>query len=345
MSAKGKLIGFIEQGDGWMYSMQMENSVFTAFLLRPTGPSTIQKLELGSELAVTGVCEVAMGSLVPRDPLRVPQSFRVLLRSSADLVLLKPPPWWTPQRTVFVFVSVVLLFVILISFVIITTRSRLRQQQMERRQAESEFAAIFRERNRLARDIHDTLAQDIAAISVHLEVVRNQAVGLNEVALSHLNMAQTGARKSLQEARRTIWNMRSQVLEGRDLALALSELLEQEAVGAGVKPGVVVHGEARRLPSAIENDLLRIGQEAIHNAIRHGKPRNVTLEFTFAPNRLRLLVRDDGFGFDVQQMNEARATQFGVKGMRERVRIHGGELSIRSSPGLGCVITVEVPLV
>ncbi len=345
ISVKGKLIGFIEQSNGWVFSMEMDGSVFTSFLLRPAGSRTTPKLELGSELATTGVCAVVMGSTVPRDPLRVPQSFRVLLRSDADLIILKLPPWWTPQRTFFVCLTVVVLLVVCISLVVSAARTRLRQQEIERRQAEAEFAAIFRERNRVAREIHDTLAQDIAAISVHLEVVRNQSASLSPAALSHLSMAQTGARQSLQEARRTIWNMRSQVLEGRDLAVALSELLEQETGGSGVKPKVVVNGKVRRLPSAIENDLLRIGQEAIHNAVRHAKAGSLTLELTFAEDRLRLLVKDDGRGFDVQQSKNVRATQFGLKGMRERARLHGGELVVRSCRGQGTEIMVEVPLV
>jgi len=345
ISGTAKMIGYLRKDDGWELSLQMDNSVFTALQLGSSESPAAPKFDVGSEIKFTGVCSVVMGSLMPRNPLQAPQSFRVLLRSEQDLVLIKPPPWWTTQRILIAFAIVVSALTACIAVVISIAQTRFQRQKMERLQAEAEFAAILKERNRLAREIHDTLAQDISGISAQLEVARRKLPAGSEAALAHLELAHATARNSLQEARRTIWNMRSQVLEGHDLSEALSELLEQEARGAGVRSAKVIHGDVRRLPSAIENDLLRIGQEAIHNAIRHARPATITLEMTFSEKRVVLSVRDDGCGYDPQNGNGSGTTHFGLKGIRERVAQNGGKLNIRSAPGQGTEVRIEIRLV
>ncbi|MCX6896400.1 MAG: sensor histidine kinase [Verrucomicrobia bacterium] len=345
VSGRARLIGSLQQENGWVYSLQMDNTVFTASLLRSSGDQSKLKLELGSEVSFTGVCSVVMGSLMPRNPLHAPQSFRVLLRSEDDLRVITPPPWWTAQRILIVASIVVSLLAAAIALVILFARTRLQRQQADRRSAEAEFAAILKERNRMAREIHDTLAQDLSGISAQLEVARKKLPAGSEAAQSHLDLAHATARSSLQEARRSIWNMRSQVLEGRSLGAALSELLEHEARAAGISPEAVITGKVRRLPAAVENDLLRIGQEAIHNAIRHAKPTTVTLELEFAAKAVSLSVRDDGCGFDPNDTSFTGKTRFGLKGMRERAQQTGGRLTVRSAPGQGTEISLEIPVV
>lgn len=345
VSGTAKMIGYLRKEDGWELSLQMDNSVFTALQLGPSESPAGPKFEVGSEIKFSGVCSVVMGSLVPRNPLQAPQSFRVLLRSEQDLVLIKPPPWWTTQRILIAFAIVVSALAACIAVVILIAQTRFQRQKMERLQAEAEFAAILKERNRLAREIHDTLAQDISGISAQLEVARRKLPTGSEAALAHLDLAHATARNSLQEARRTIWNMRSQVLEGHDLSAALSELLDQEVRGAGIHAEAMTHGVVRRLPSAVENDLLRIGQEAIHNAIRHAQPSKITLEMTFTEKRVVLSVRDDGCGYDPQKRNGSETTHFGLKGIRERVAQNGGRLNIRSAPGQGTEVRIEMRLV
>jgi signal transduction histidine kinase len=342
ISGEAKLIGYLQKDDGLELSLQMGNSVFTAFLMQSPKAQSGLKIVLDSEIGFTGVCSVVMGSLGPRTLLQAPQSFRVMLRSSQDLSLIRPPPWWTSQRII-VASSIIVLG--LTTGISLFARMRFQRQQAERRQAEAEFAAILKERNRLAREIHDTLAQDISGISAQLEVARKKLPPGSDAALKHLNLAQTTARNSLQEARRTIWNMRSQVLEGSDLSVALSELLGQETQGTGIRFKSVVLGTTRQLPSAIENDLLRIGQEAIHNAIHHAQPSVVTLELVFADKKVRLSVRDDGVGFDQEKTKFSARTRFGIKGMQERARQTGGSLTLRTAPGQGTEITLEVPLI
>jgi signal transduction histidine kinase len=344
---RAKLLGLLQQENGWILSLQMDSSVSTAFLQMSSQQKEVPQFETGSEIEFAGICAVVLGPLAPRNPLQSPQSIRVLLRSARDLRLIQPPPWWTPQRILIASSFVVTILALCITGVIIIAKTRLEKQRLERRQAETEFAAILQERNRLAREIHDTLAQDISGISAQLEVARKKLPVGSEAALTHLKLAHDTARNSLQEARRTIWNMRSQVLENRDLGAALTDLLEQESRNAGITPNAIIHGETRRLPSAIENDLLRVGQEAIHNAIRHARPTHVTLELTYARKCVLLAVKDDGCGFSqkiVQSPGEGDA-HFGLKGMEERVRRNGGQMKVHTVPGHGTEIKIELPLI
>ena len=210
------------------------------------------------------------------------------------------------------------------------------------RQVTARFAAVLAERNRIARDIHDTLAQSLVGIGVQLETVaKMQAVSL-ESARQHLDRARILVRSSLAEARRSVWALRSQALEGEDLGGALSDVAQQ--LSGDTQVAVEVCGRRRRLPVEIENNLLRIGQEALANAVRHAHARQVRVELRFGEGRVRLSVSDDGRGFDVERAGTGHAGHFGLAGIRERVHILGGELSLLSQAGQGAEVVVEVPV-
>jgi len=344
ITGRAKLLGLLQQENGWVLSLQMDNSVFTAFLQKSSTDKDAPKLEAGSEIEYTGICAVVMGQLDPRNPMQSPQSFRVLLRSGQDLHLIMPPPWWTPLRILIASTIVVLTLTAGIAIVILVFRTRFHRQQAARRQAEAEFAAILNERNRLAREIHDTLAQDLAAVSAQLEIIRAELpTGANK-AESQIQRARTIVRNSLAEARRSIFNMRSQVLETGDLQAALRDLLNQETQGRDIQAQMNVSGHARRLASAIENDLLRIGQEAIHNAVRHGQPKNLEVELHFNAKSVLLRVRDDGCGYTTANIASVKDSHFGVSGMNERARRLGTALTVNTAPGKGTEIAIEIQL-
>ena len=347
ISGSAKLIGSLPTDDGWELSLQMEGSVFTALLGRSSPSQTGPKFELGSQIGFTGVCAVVMGpsiGTISQTPVRIPKSIQVRLRSEQDLQLIRSPPWWTAQRILIAATMIVLALTAGIAVVVLIARTRLQRQQAGRRQAETEFAAVHKERNRMAREIHDTLAQNLSGISVQLEVARKILPVSTEAAAAHLNRAQAAARSSLQEVRRSIFNMRSQALEGRDLGAALAELLECETQGTGIQHSSAIRGEVRPLPSTVENDLLRIGQEAIHNSIRHARPASLKLELAFTDQQVELTIRDDGCGFDPEGTKLNGQTRFGLKGMRERAQECGGHLTIRSAPGQGTEIAISVLL-
>lgn len=295
----------------------------------------------GSLVRVAGICTVRTDDPGPVTGRYEPRAFQLLLRSEADLRVLQSPPWWTPVRVAWALTGVATLLLATIAGVMLVARRRLREQALRRAMAEAEFSAILAERNRMAREIHDTLAQGLGAISMQLELARNDT-GAAHAAAPHLETAHRLVRTSLAEARNSIWNMRSQVLETGDLPTALRAILEQMATGTDAKTQMEVVGPPRRLPPVTENNLLRVGQEAITNATKHARARNITLELEFAAQHVRLTVRDDGCGFDPMRPTPGDGG-FGLVGMRERAGQSRGELTVRSASGQGTEITLIAP--
>jgi ligand-binding sensor domain-containing protein/signal transduction histidine kinase len=206
----------------------------------------------------------------------------------------------------------------------------------------SQFAAVLAERNRIAREIHDNLAQDILGISVQLELVARLMPAAAEVAKPHLDRARILVRNSMAEARRYVWDLRSQELEKKDLPTALNDTARRLTRDREVQAAVQVTGTFRALPSQIENNLLRIAQEAINNSVKHAGARRIMIDLHFDSDALQLRVRDDGCGFDPQHHNGDG--HFGLIGMRERAQEIGGELRILSETASGTEIIVNVPL-
>jgi two-component system NarL family sensor kinase len=202
-------------------------------------------------------------------------------------------------------------------------------------------AAQTEERNRLAREIHDTIAQDLSGIAFQLEAAEallgRQAKP--ERARRSVEAALGLTRKALDEARRSVLDLRAAPLEGRTLGTALAALAAESAG----PPAVLFEASptVAALPQAVEVGLYRIAQEALQNVLRHADASRVTVRLEASPDRVRLTVQDDGRGFAAEAPNAGR---FGLLGMRERTRLLGGTFQIESSPGEGTRLTAEVPL-
>lgn len=210
---------------------------------------------------------------------------------------------------------------------------------------EMQFSAVLAERNRIAREIHDTLAQGFAGISVQLELVARMLTVSGEKAQIHLDQARILVRNSLAEARRSVWDLRSQSLEAGGLPVALSETARQISAGSNVQTQVQVSGSYRALTPNVENNLLRIGQEAMTNAVKHARAAHIRVELKYDAKSVRLSVRDDGRGFDPKQARaSAISGHFGLVGMRERAAEIGGKLFVNSAPNAGTEVAVEIKL-
>ena len=193
----------------------------------------------------------------------------------------------------------------------------------------------------MAREIHDILAQGLSAIILHLDLVKDDLCGVSERAAKHLLLAHRVARDSMADAGNAVWNLRSQVLENGDLPSALEGVLKQLTDGTQVSARFESAGVSRRLQPVTENAILRIGQEAITNATKHGRPNSIVVKLDFEDKMVVLCVRDDGCGFDGAGP-PSRAGGFGLRGMRERAAQLGGELRILSRPGQGTEISLAV---
>ncbi len=209
---------------------------------------------------------------------------------------------------------------------------------------EAQFAAVLAERNRIAREIHDNLAQEMLGISVQLEVVARTMPPSAEVAKTHLDRVRLLVRHGIAEARRYVWDLRSQALDQNDLPAALSDTARRLTAETTVQAQVGVAGTFRPLSDLIEGNLLRIGQEAINNAVRHAQARNILINLKFDAKRVQLSVRDDGIGFDYQVSASDGANHFGLIGMRERAAQIGGTLTINSRASEGTEVLVDAPI-
>lgn len=214
--------------------------------------------------------------------------------------------------------------------------------QLMRLSMQSRKSAVMAERNRLARDIHDTLAQGFTGVIVQLEASEDARVGgLTEAADAHVTRARELARNSLQEARRSVQALRPQALETQDLCVALSKLFKSMTEGTGLTAKFELRGKPRKLVAEVECNLLRIVQEVLTNVLRHAQATRFEAILFFEEEELRLELEDDGLGFDVLAVHEG----FGLTGMRERVEAMGGEMTLASSSEAGTSICIRLPLV
>jgi len=213
--------------------------------------------------------------------------------------------------------------------------------QLTRLSAQSRQSAVMAERNRMARDMHDTLAQGFTGVIVQLEAAADAtSKGLTKEAEEHLARAGDLARESLREARRSVRALRPRALEDKDLCEALGNLIRTMTAGTTVKAEFIVQGEIKPLPPEWDQNLLRIGQEVLTNVLRHAQASRFKAQIAFAPDAIRLELRDNGHGFDPA----GRSDGFGLLGMRERVEGMGGRLTIESSAGTGTAISIVLPL-
>jgi len=209
--------------------------------------------------------------------------------------------------------------------------------------AQSAELGAAEERNRIAREIHDTLAQGLTAIALQLETADAllETGTEGEPAREAIQHALALARSSLEEARRSVLDLRAAPLEGRTLAEALAALAAEWSQKSALPAAFTAGGVDRRLPLRVEASLYRVAQEALSNIARHAQASRATIQLEAAPDQVRLIVEDDGRGFDASQIPKGR---FGLIGLNERVHLLGGTLKLESNPGEGTRVEVTIPL-
>jgi nitrate/nitrite-specific signal transduction histidine kinase len=210
---------------------------------------------------------------------------------------------------------------------------------------ETRQMAVVEERNRMAREIHDTLAQGFSGIILQLEAAE-QASGEDISAMGrHLNQARSLARKSLAEARRSVWNLRPQALEQMPLAEAIKQEVDKFNQSIGVNARLSIFGARRDLPPELEAGLLRICQESLTNVRKHAKATEVEINLTFDESAVELSIIDNGVGFKSRTSGDGKKKRdtFGLISMRERARGLGGTFEVQSKRGKGTLVRVVIP--
>lgn len=216
--------------------------------------------------------------------------------------------------------------------------------QLRLRTVRARFRLVLEERARIAREIHDTLAQGFTGISSQLDAVAMCIPEEGSPARQHLDLARRMARHSITEARRSVMDLRTAALEGRDLAAALEAGARVWAATSGTDVEVDISPPQRMLPQDVEQHLLRIAQEAVANALKHAGATKIRVRLHCDAHHLYLHIADDGRGFDNTAAFSLSDGHFGLLGMRERAQRVRGELRLDSKSGQGTSVEVMVPL-
>ncbi len=336
ISIEGILVEKINQ-QGVMTLFLMEEG--TRFAFRLSHDSRNLKFpELGSRLRVTGVHQ-----LPPSGPLMGPPlaTFMLLARNHDDITVLQDPPLLTLNRTRWVLAGMGI--ALLVGVLILAILRRQVTQQSELIAVQVEQQAITGERQRMARELHDTLEQHLAGVQIQLDAVD----AWSESAPSNVRRAVANARAMLEhsreETRQSVFELRSQSLEELGLVGALK--YHATRILPNLRPAIRIKQEGNEefMPSRIRFHVLRIAQEAISNTIRHSKAEEVVVTFRFSKEQLCLTVQDNGQGFDDSKPAIDPRPRFGLRGIKERAEKIHADLSIDSEPNRGTTITLTLP--
>lgn len=214
---------------------------------------------------------------------------------------------------------------------------RLRMQRVE-----LQFHATLAERNRIAREIHDTLAQGFVAVALQLEVAKRLSGSAGEMLQQHLDQALALTKSSLSEARRSIWDLRSQAAED-DFPARLAAVVKNSRQQSSAEVSLKITGAYRPLPAKVANEMLKISQEAILNAARHAQAAHIDVLLAYEQGRVHLTVADDGCGFPESRADRSASSgHFGLVGMKERAKAIGATLHIETKADIGTTILLEI---
>jgi signal transduction histidine kinase len=295
-------------------------------------------LAAGDRVRLTGICELTTSKALPR--IDWVDGFRILLPQNGGIEIVSRAPWWTPRRLLFALGIMSGAAALGFSGTWLLRRQVKGQMLIISDKLRNE--AVGEERDRMARELHDTLEQQLSGVALQLDSLDHAITRNPAAAADTLSLARRMLRYTRNEARRSVWNLRSKVLEQDGLTAALSAITET-AGSTRSTVEFVVRGNERPLPPGADMHLLRIAQEAITNSTKHGGAAHIRMELEYLAEITRLTITDDGSGFDPSASHLISGSHFGLLGMRERAGKIGACLTVLSSPAQGCTVTVALP--
>jgi len=218
-----------------------------------------------------------------------------------------------------------------------------RRHLLAQQALKSRYDATLAERARIAQDMHDTLLQGFTGITMQLRAIQRVLARRPNEGVVALETVLTSADGALRDARNAIWDLRAVELEGRDLPEALEGAVRSMTAGASVSVDFSVRGNRRPLSPLIETTALRVGREAVMNALKHADARKVDVRLEYAPRALILHIADDGRGMSSSAIEAPSDGHLGISGMRARARQAAGTMDIASQPGSGTTVRVTLP--
>lgn len=310
----------------------------------------LRRLMPGSELEVTGIVATDWKFDSAQRPATIPDRMTVIVRSADDVRLIRGPSWWTPQRLAAALTGVAatlagaLVWVALLRRQVTKQAGLLAAEMRQRRDAAVDSEATLKERNRLAANLHDTLLQTLGGIGYQLDACQGSRGQDENDAKVHFDVARRMVNHATSELHSSVWAMRSLPIRQQSFPEALRTLVARIGEGHAAETFVHTSGALGSVPEFVAGNLLLIVQEAVYNALRHGRPANVHVTVSDEPatQSIRVEVRDDGRGFAVGKAEGVEQGHFGLHGMRERAERLGGTLVIESTPGSGTTVRATV---
>jgi signal transduction histidine kinase len=365
----------VANGKEWIKTvllLQSENLSFTAEAETPDEDPNLSSIPIGSRIEVSGICLTESGT-----DGRF-KSLQVLLPALGNIRIISKPSWLTPARLGIALGILFLVSIVAVSWIIMISRKnselnilirekekaktelqnahdqlearvkerteQLKIQIAARKESELQFKGGLAERTRLAQELHDTLEQTLASIALQLDTSAKLFRKDSEVSSYHLELARNILAQSQMDVRRSVWDLRSRALEQFDLRGALVTSSKQIAEGTGIRVTVSARGRVRPLPEIIEDNLLRIAQEAITNIIKHSGATRAEIRLDYGPQNVVLEIEDDGRGFAVDECVGPHDGHFGLLGISERTQRLNGRVAITSTPDSGTTVRVEIPI-
>ncbi len=296
-----------------------------------------EQMQSGSEIQFTGLCRV---TATRHEGYRArPNAYDVYVRSPQNLVLLKSVPWWNAERF-----AAVLSVVGLLALLAMAWAGSLRRQvrkQLAVIEAKAQREAVMEERQRIAREFHDTLEQELAGLSLRLDAATTRVQ--DEKALTLLEQLRKLLLRLQTETRDFVWDLRASTVSEAALDSDIRSLLDHLQGNTSSELHLTCENPVPPMPPLQHHHLLRLTREAVHNAIKHAQATRITVSLATADGKLTLRIIDDGRGFDPSAKAGLQG-HFGLQGMRERVRKMGADLQVTSQPGQGTTIEVSLAL-
>lgn len=329
VSIQGRLLRRVREPYREVLLLQDETNQLLAELPGPQDSDVLRGVQEGSSVRITGINILEVeGSWNVGGPGASAIRYEILLRSPADVRVIQPPSWWTKLHIIYL---AAVLSVLMLACLVLVVYSRVERWRLE---------AVLDERERLAHEVHDTLAQSFAGIGFQLQAIQkaipNNLPGLRQ----QVDLAQALVRHSHKEAQCSVEPLGPNTLGEVELLTSLEASARKMVEGGSVIVTTSTAGIPRPIPPQTGDALLRIGQESVANAVRHADPSHLDISLTYEKNAVRLAVKDDGIGF----IKSGALLGFGLQGMRKRSAAISARLEIASQPGKGTMVEVTAPL-
>jgi signal transduction histidine kinase len=319
-----------------------EDRLFPAYLplKQSLTPGQSRAWVPGARVELTGVCELKFAGTDTLNRNYTPAAFHLLMPGPDSVRVLELPPWWTERRMRFALAAIGVTAFLLLAWTWLLRQQVKRQARIIGEKIANE--AVHAERSRIARDLHDSIEQQLTGVSLHLFGAKSSLVKDPGSAASALDLARRMLKHTQRETRNSIRDLRSPLQERRGLADSLRLLVTNSNSLAG--PAVELHLPTApiALPPDTEYQLLRLAQEALGNSLKHSQATRVSIRLDTAPDRIELEVTDNGRGFRPDALDSSDPSHFGMLGMQERASKIGAAWTIHSTPGEGTTVSVKL---